>query len=228
MIMVKAISRRQQAERLADTVARQLQTTVTEQNTARLAVAGGSTPQAFLQALSQHAIPWQQVIITLTDERKVDGDSSRSNANMLRVALLETVKDASFIPLYRADGSDPDLQQVNQTVQSHLLPLDVCVLGMGNDGHIASLFPHAKGLAEALDTQGEQAVIAMQAPGGLEPRVSLSLSALLSARHLHLLIAGDDKWQVLEQALAGTDVLEMPVRALLQQAGKRLQVHYAP
>jgi 6-phosphogluconolactonase len=228
MILMKTINREQQAGQLADAVTQQLQAALASRGIARLAVAGGSTPQAFLQALGNHNLPWEQVLVTLTDERKVDGDSPRSNAHMLRAALLEKVQNARFTPLYRPDGSDPDLQQVNQTVQANLLPLDVCVLGMGDDGHIASLFPHATGLADALDVNGKPEALAMQAPGGLEPRVSLNLPALLSAQHLHLLIAGDDKWQVLERALTGTDVLEMPVRALLQQAGERLQVHYAP
>ncbi|MBI2718035.1 MAG: 6-phosphogluconolactonase [Rhizobiales bacterium] len=190
---------------LASDVAGALRRTIAEKGKATLAVSGGATPRLFLEKLSQMGIPWPQVTATLVDERQVSEDSERSNARLVRTSLIQNKAAAArFAPLYENPSA------------ADVLPLDVVVLGMGNDGHTASFFPGGDRLAEALDPAAAPAVIEMIAPGAGEPRLTFNLSALQSASVLMLHIEGPEKRKTLERALGEGPVSEMPVRAVLR------------
>ncbi len=224
-------NRAEQAAALAMLVADQLHTGIEQHQTARLAVPGGTTPAPFLQALGQISLDWSKVRVTLTDERQVPMDNARSNALLLRENLLNTVQGIHFLPLFDPAHAQNDMRMIAQSLQDELLPLDVCVLGMGTDGHFASLFPAADQLEAGLDPTNPLPVLVVTADNIPEARISLSLSALLSARHIHLLITGAEKLQVLEQAAAHLQAgapRQWPVEALLQQANERLTIHYTP
>ena len=165
-----------------------------------LAVSGGATPGLFLENLSHQDIPWAQVTVTLVDERQVPETSERSNARLVRASLLQNKAAAArFVPL----------TEVNS-------PLDVVILGMGNDGHTASFFPGGDNLAEALDPATTRRVIEINAPGADEPRLTFTLPAITAAKHVMLHIEGAEKRKVLERALADGPVEAMPIRAVLR------------
>lgn len=224
-------SRLEQAAALAMQVADQLHAAIQANGKASLAVPGGTTPAPFLQALAGIRLDWQRVCVTLTDERQVDMDHERSNAKLLADNLLQRVAGVRFLPLFSPAQGTAWLAQVAVALRETVLPLDVCVLGMGTDGHFASLFPGAKQLAEGLDIANPEPVLEITADSIPEPRISLSLSALLGARHIHLLITGEEKKQLLQQAqtqLMSGAAPVLPIGALLQHAGERLIIHYAP
>ena len=106
--------------------------------------------------------------------------------------------------------------------------IGVAVLGMGTDGHTASFFPHGDRLDDALDMATESRVLPMQAEGAGEPRLTLTLAALLDARFLALHIEGQEKRDVFDMALAGTDAGSMPVRAVLHQDKTPVHIFWAP
>ncbi len=201
---------------LAEDVAGWLTAAIEKQGSAVIAVSGGSTPKPFFAALSKQKLDWSKVTITLVDERQVPEDNPRSNARLVRDNLwCNEAAVAQFVPLY-----------LNPLI-ARIAAFDVAILGMGNDGHTASFFPGGDNLAKAIDPETKDAVIMMNAPGAGEPRLTFTLPRLLAANHLCLHIQGQDKMQVLEKALGGTDVFAMPVRAVLH-SDKPLDVYWCP
>lgn len=184
---------------------------------AAIAVSGGRTPTRFFEALSDIDLDWAKVRVTLVDERWVPETSDRSNGALVRRHLIRhKAALASFVPLYRETATpDESLGLVARTLADMPLPFAAVVLGMGDDGHTASFFPGGDRLADAIDPIGGAAVAAIRAPGAGEPRITLTLPMLLGADRLALHIEGAGKKTVLEQALAGSDPMEMPVRAVL-------------
>lgn len=184
---------------------------------AAIAVSGGRTPTRFFEALSDIDLDWAKVRVTLVDERWVPETSDRSNGALVsRHLIRHKAALASFVPLYRETATpDESLGLVARTLADMPLPFAAVVLGMGDDGHTASFFPGGDRLADAIDPIGGAAVAAIRAPGAGEPRITLTLPMLLGADRLALHIEGAGKKTVLEQALAGSDPMEMPVRAVL-------------
>ena len=153
--------------------------------------------------------------MTLVDDRQVPADHARSNAGLVKKNLLcNFAKAAMFVPLHQ----NPNAEKLN---------LDVVVLGMGNDGHTASFFPGGDNLVVALAPDSKNSIVAMQAPAAGEPRLTFSLVKLLAASSLFLHIEGQEKRDVLAKANAGTDVMAMPIRAVLQSA-KPFQIYWCP
>lgn len=204
------------AKALADRVARGLSRAISRQGQAVLAVSGGTTPAWFFDHLSRESISWEKVTITLVDERQVDEKSPRSNARLVKNALLQNhAKSARFVPLYQ-----------NQS-EAEKLSLDVVVLGMGEDAHTASFFPGGDNLAAALDKVSLNTIVSMQAPAAGEPRLTFTLASLLNAKVICLHVEGQKKHDVLETAIAGTDAMDMPIRAVLQ-ADQNVEIFWCP
>lgn len=215
---------------LAHRVAGALSTAIAERGQATLAVSGGSTPKRFFEALSQQPIDWARVAITLIDERLVPADNARSNHRLANEHLLKNLAaKARFVPLY-SDAADAD--QAADTAAARIdglgLPLDVAILGMGTDGHTASFFPQGSTLELATDPACPHSVIAIEAPGAGEPRLTLTLPSIVEAGLLLLHIEGAEKQSVLEAALEPGPADEMPVRAVLRNARKPLEIYWAP
>jgi len=219
--------KQQLAEALAEAVAANLKAGIKARGVASLAVSGGSTPARFFQVLSQRSdVPWEKVAITLVDERWVDESSDRSNARLVKANLLQhRAAIANFVPLYQG-GATPEPVRAGRAQAGVPQPLDVAILGMGNDGHTASFFPGGDNLEEALTAEGP--VVAITAPGAGEPRVTLTLKRLIAARALYLHIEGEEKVKTLEQAEAEGPVEDMPVRAILRQTQTPLTIYWCP
>ena len=185
---------------------------------ASLVATGGRSPGPVYDRLCQADLDWAHVAVTLSDERHVDVNSPQSNARLLRERLfVGPAAAARFLPL--TDYAEPALAK--------LMPFDAVVLGMGEDGHIASLITGSPVLAHAMDPDGQALTAESPAGFGSPPvaRITLTLSALLQSRAIFLLIAGEAKRQVIAQAQAGAD---LPVRAILGQDRVPVRVFWAP
>lgn len=197
-----------------------------------LAVSGGRSPVALFQALAQAAIAWPRVVVTLVDERVVPPDHPDSNAALVRAHLLVgAAAQARFLPLV----DDPQdlagcVRRANAQMAALALPIGVALLGMGEDGHTASLFPGAPELSAALDPDYPEPYLAITPPGAAAAghaanggasarhrRISLSLPALLRSRRLLLAIAGQAKRTVYAQAATPPPRAALPVSFVIQQ-----------
>lgn len=216
------------AGRLAVAVAERLTAALTLRDRASLAVSGGSTPKAFFRALSQQPLAWERVDITLVDERWVESNDPDSNEGLVRQHLLAgAAARARFIGLKQpGDFGGSGQRACEQALQAMTWPLDVLVLGMGNDGHTASFFSDAPELAAALDPANPKLSLALTPPSQSQKRVSLTFGVLHNARYTALHLKGDDKLTTLERAFADLDdVSAMPVRLFLQHP---LSVFWSP
>jgi 6-phosphogluconolactonase len=205
-----------------------LQRSIDERGEALLIVSGGTTPKRFFAALSESAIDWTRVTITLA-ERCVSDDNPRSNARLLRETLLRNrAAAARFAPLADSRLSpEQELAAANARIADLPLPADLVVLGMGDDGHTASWFPGADNLAAAIDPGTRTLVLPMRAPGAPEPRLTLTARVILRARALALHIEGADKGATLARALAPGPIEDMPIRAALRGAAEKLTIFHA-
>lgn len=191
------------AQRLAHDVAGVLGRAIDERGTASLVVSGGGTPKPMFQVLATHdELDWSKVTVTLADERAVPVDHADSNERFVHEHLLVgAAAKARFVSLLPQDVSNlADLGPVAARVDAIGDRFDVVMLGMGGDGHTASLFPDAPELESAMDSS--VSVVAVRPPSVAQARISLSGQRLVATRHLWLHISGDSKRDVLESALA--------------------------
>ncbi len=212
-----------------------LQAALQQRDRISLLVSGGSSPEPLYRALSCADLPWEKITLALVDERWVACDHDKSNEAFIRRTLLTNkAARAEFVGMKNsastaAGGRELCVQAYNELPQ----PWSLCLLGMGSDGHTASLFPHAQGLDLALDVEAAPIcvdIVAHQSEvtGAITERMSLSLAGLLKAERLVLLISGEEKRRIYEAAKAGDDIAEMPVRAVLQQSQVPVDVYWAP
>lgn len=215
-------------ESLADKVANILTAAVEAKGKASIAVSGGSTPKGFFQALSKKKLAWQAITITLADERWVDITSNDSNTKLVHENLLQNeAVNANFFHLKQGDNlTDETLADLNAAAAQQLLPLDVLILGMGEDGHTASLFPCSDEITQCLAKDSE-ALIKVTPKSAPYQRISFSFASLSQSKNTFLHISGASKKQVLAAAIAGQECREMPIRAFLQAPDVNTQVYWA-
>ncbi|MBX9755920.1 MAG: 6-phosphogluconolactonase [Pseudomonadaceae bacterium] len=205
-------------------LAAQLQATLSAKPRASMLLPGGSSPQLLLPLLAEAALDWSRVDLSATDERWVAASDPASNLRLLRQGL------PGAVCLDPRLGATPELAAQAWGAQLRTwLPLDVVLLGMGEDGHFASLFAQMPGLAVALDPT--QAPAALLAQASSEPRVRLStnLALLASSQWLGLLVFGAAKREMFEAVLADTPASRAwPVHALIWQTRQPVQIFFAP
>lgn len=205
-----------------------LKRAIKERGMASLVVSGGRTPVAFFHLLSQQLIDWSKVVVTLADERWVEGDHSDSNEKLVRENLLiNKAHTAKFIPLKNSaidavtgeDLVESDIEMIGQ--------FTLVLLGMGTDGHIASLFPGSEALELCLDMSSGRTAIAVTPPAAPHQRMSLTLPRLLNSQQIFLHINGAAKKDVLLTAKAGDNINKLPIRAILNQQLAPLSIFWA-
>jgi 6-phosphogluconolactonase len=211
---------------LAEHIAGRLQRAIDARSRASLVLPGGRSPAAFLRELAKLPLDWSRIWITLTDERWVDTTSDDSNERLLREHLLSGLaSQAHFIPLKTSATLPGDaLTDRGDALAAMPHPFDVVVIGMGEDGHIASLFPEALGLAEALHPEGAALLAAVDPPVAAYERITLTLAAMLDSHWILLPIKGETKLHAYAEAMAGASPLQRPVAALLRQNRVPVQV----
>ena len=210
---------------LAAWVAERLLEGLDQRGQATLVVSGGSTPVPFFQALRELELDWQRVTVTLADERALPATHADSNARVVRTHLLQgRAAKARWLPCFESDPQPAQLGAACEALEGRLSalawPVDVVVLGMGSDGHTASLFPRSAELLKALAEGGERHCLVAEVPEGPNVavrRLSWTPQALLSTRHLAIHTTGIAKRELLQRACMSDDVREMPIRLALWQ-----------
>lgn len=200
-------------------VEQKIQTAVQERSVCTISLAGGSTPKPLYEALSERTLPWEKLQIFWGDERYVPANSPQSNQRMTRQAWLNRVNFPDNIHPMPTGAGEPTVDA--ETYESELRLVfgadqprfDLILLGVGSDGHTASLFPHTKALkvSDRLVTVGSK---------DGEPRLTFTVSLINNARCVIFLAAGEDKRQALAQIFASSaDDLAYPAR-LIQPQGE--------
>jgi 6-phosphogluconolactonase len=216
---------------LAMEISTRLAAAVARRGRASLVATGGTTPGPLYDALAAQPAPWEHVEVTLTDERWVDPASADSNEGLVRRRLLvDRAAAAAFVPLKSTDATPRDAElAVDGALKAMPRPFDVMILGMGEDGHICSLFPHAPELRIATDPAAPL-VCAVDRPdaAGAAERISMTIPAVLGSRWIALLIEGSSKLKVVARARELGAIAELPVRAVLGQAETPVEVWWAP
>lgn len=192
-------------------------------------LSGGSSPRPIYERLAQQPLAWNGVGLSLVDERWVPSGSAGSNADFLKDCFMDTPAErAHFLPLYNGhETARLGLEAASQALGLLAQPFDLCVLGMGLDGHTASWFPRSKGLAAALDPKNENQLAAIDATGcevagAHTDRITLTYSAIAAARQSVLLLPSAEKLSVFKAA-QNKDVLDAPVK-VLQALGEQLTI----
>ncbi len=145
-----------------------------------VSIPGGKTPTLFFNCLSQQPLDCSRVRFILNDERWVPLDSLLSNEALLKKELQSnSTAEAEMVSLFDSNFPIEEAVTLFNEKISHLMPIDICIVGMGEDGHTASLFPAMKNLILALNKQESPALIIADIENKSERRVSLNLSALL-------------------------------------------------
>lgn len=212
------------AARIGDAISRRLEA----QGSASLVVSGGTTPARCFEALSAMEIDWPHVKVLASDERWVPGDHADSNEKLIReTLLLRRAADAEFLPCFAPDKSiAARCEELNEEIRFAPLPFACSLLGMGTDGHFASLFPDAENLEEGLDLESGILCLPVTTEASPYERVSLTLSALSRSDEIVLLMFGNDKRIVYEKAKAGN--ARYPVTRLLRQKRAPVHIFWAP
>ncbi|MFI8607910.1 6-phosphogluconolactonase [Pseudomonas sp. NPDC077649] len=214
------------ADALALRVADALRQAIDSRGSATLVVSGGRSPVAFFEALAQQPLDWRQVLVSLADERWVPVNHASSNEALVRRHLLRgAAAEAQFLGLYRVAGSLEQAAELADAAFAELPSIDVLVLGMGDDGHTASLFPDSPNLDLALRPDCPRRVLPMQAPSQPAQRLTLTLPLLAGARLPLLAIQGQAKLATLAEALAPGEVARLPIRAFLHSP---LEIYWCP
>jgi len=223
------------AGEMADAVAGDIgfiiESAIDARGAAVIALAGGKTPLPIYEKLASQKLDWKRVTIVPGDDRIVPLGDPLSNVTAIGKAFIP--KGARVIPL--VSGTAPDYKAAGRSADALLQdlhwPLDLCLLGVGGDGHAASIFP-GPDYDEALNGPKERRALGVM-PDPLPPeapvaRVSLSRAAIVSARALMIAITGDQKRQVLESAIEQGASSPYPVGRILADVELPVDVHWAP
>ena len=215
---------------LAKSVSEILSQAILSKGKASIAVSGGSTPKGFFSILSKSKLDWSKVTVTLADERWVPFDSQDSNTRLVHDSLLQNeASKANFFHLKEGDDlTEQTLNKLNLTAEKTILPFDVLILGMGEDGHTASLFPCSDEISYGLDLNNNKPLLKVSPKTAPHLRISFSFVALSHSKNVFLHLCGENKKTVLNKAFASQDAFEMPIRAFLNHPSLNTQIYWAP
>ena len=205
-----------------------LKLAVAQTGVASMILSGGTSPGALYRDLSEQDMPWDQVIFSLSDERWIDAEHVDSNAHMVKRRLLQKqAAKAEFVPLKTsANNVNDGLAQAQENFNKMPPKHTVTLLGMGDDGHTASLFPTAENLTDMLDISKPDLLAAVPMHGNGVDRISMTLTALLQSDVINILFFGTDKWDVYKRAKA-EKTPALPVSYLLHQDRVPVHIYWA-
>lgn len=221
-------------DELADAVAGDvgfiIESAVDARGSSLIAVPGGTTGPSIFPKLAAQKLPWKKIAIIPTDDRLVPMDDDRSNVRGIAKTFLplgaRVVPIATEIADHKLAGNSADAR-----LQDLPWPPDLTWLGMGSDGHTASIFAGAD-LQDALDApKARRAVGVMPDPMPQDApvaRVTLTRASILSSRTVLITITGEEKRKVLEQAIADGQSSKLPIGRVLAEAEQPIDIHWCP
>lgn len=197
---------------LAKNIAEKLLRDIETRGTGLMIFPGGSSPKKLITALAQENLPWDKIQITTTDERCVPLDSAHSNAGQIISLFLE--QGVVIKPISLWDDGTHSMTDIRQLVW----PATITVIGMGEDGHIASLFPE-----QNWDAQDS---LTLKATAPFEPknRISLSMASLCNTADISLLVSNDKKYKLCQEIAAGQQK-SLPLAQFITHASGKLTLH---
>ncbi|MCX2683805.1 6-phosphogluconolactonase [Campylobacter sp. MIT 21-1685] len=196
---------------------------IKEKDYARLNLSGGKSPLAFFKLLSQQKWQWSKMYLSLVDERIVECNSDESNAHFLEKYLLQNFAvEAHFTPLLENPNLSPQ-ELLNVANKSYKQP-DFAVLGMGLDGHTASLFSEADEFENALQT--DENIVLINPKNAPYQRLSMSFAALFKCKKLFLSIAGAQKREIFDKAALSKNK-SLPLSYILHSKEVECDVYFA-
>jgi len=216
------------SEAAAEWLAKSIRHSLEHQDRSGIVVSGGTTPGPCFDRLSAIPLEWSRVTVIPSDERWVPGDHPDSNERLIRSRLLvNRAQPGHLLPLYR-EGVEPGaaLSMIKQDLLALGAPACCALLGMGEDGHFASLFPDFDRLQQALDPGYSEPCLVVRTASSPHVRISLSLAALLETERTLLLIFGAAKRKVIDAAAAGNTTF--PIESLITNLAAPLSVFWAP
>ena len=190
-----------------------LNSSIENEGSASLVVSGGSSPIRIYEELSNVDISWSRVFLTLVDDRFVNSDHKESNQKLLYNHFIKNkAKDIKFFPLTKNFLTKPNFKK----------PFDITLLGMGEDGHFASLFPDMINDNDAFDLN-ESPKILITPPQGNPylPRITMNLSLIMKSVNIVLLIKGKAKQDIFNKAKKDED---LPIHYLIKNRNKNFFV----
>ena len=221
-------SRQQLDEELVKKTAQVINDAIAERGEALLVVSGGSTPRHFFALLSAMPLPWEKVTVTLADERWVEVTNEDSNQKFVGDHLLiNCAEKARFIPLMSAAVDAEEGALSCDCNLSTLRQFDLLILGMGVDGHTASLFPGADHLELGMDISSGINCVSIEPLTAHYQRLTMTLPRLLNSKEIIIHITGAEKRSVLQSAQNTKNQLELPISAVLQQSSTAVTVFWA-
>lgn len=212
----------------AQEILAKLKAGIDESGHATLAVSGGSTPKPLFEMLSQSSFDWSKVTITLVDERWVDAEHADSNEKLVKENLLtNNAAAARFVSLTTEHANPFDAEQeMSERIDAIAASFDVLILGMGEDGHTASLFPCCEQIDAGLDLSRKLSAIGTQPSTAPHLRMSMSLAKIVAAKHVYLHLVGAKKLAVLDDALANFAPKQKPIKAVCENT--QVTLKWAP
>ncbi len=217
---------------IAAEIAQSLNDGLAKRGSASLVAAGGTTPGDLYDALSEQDVDWARVSVTLSDERWSTSFADKTTEKLVLSRLIRNrAAPARFIPLRNSHVSPKSGEAFAAVaIGSMPRPFDVVLLGMGQDGHTASLYPHTDGLETALDLSSPALVRAVATPNTerLGERISLTARAILDSRRIIVLLRGNAKLDAYRWAASAPDPIEAPIRTVLFQSQVPVEVCWAP
>ncbi len=216
-------------DKLSQNIVKNLQDAIDKKGHATLIVSGGNTPKPLFEKLQKMELEWEKVTVGLCDERWVSSVHEDSNEKFVKTYLLQNeAKKAKFVGMY-VDGMSAKKAKLvcAKNFKENLLPFDVLILGMGSDAHTASLFPNNPKLKDALDFEKKELCVSVKPQSASYVRMSLTLFAILSAENIYLHFEGESKLAVYKEAMAGHDIYKMPIRSILHQDKKDIEVYFS-
>jgi len=215
------------ASDLCQSIGEILTEAIRKRGRASMAVSGGSTPTPLFKEFSLLSIDWAKVDLTLVDDRWVDAKNSDSNELLVRTHLIKNkAAKVNFIPLKNDSKTAKEGQKISEEMLKNItLPFDVVVLGMGSDGHTASLFPCSEELPNAMDLNNSNYLISTSPKTAPYQRLSLTARVIIDAKNVFLHLNGSDKLHTLESAMKCKDSSRMPIYAFLENG---LSIYWSP
>ena len=221
-------------QQVADRCAGLLNDDVTNTGEASFIVPGGTTPAPVFKKLSLMQLPWHKISIAPSDERWISVIHEQSNQYLLeRTLLINHASTAQLVGLKNVESTPAEGEELTaRNMQKLKQPFSVTVVGMGNDGHFASLFPGTPQIEQALDLNQQKPCIGIDAQdcpvaGDYTQRMSMTLATLIDSNLVIVLITGQQKLDVIRQAAEQKEKFDLPVSALLAQTKTPVEIYWA-